>query len=66
MITPVEGGRRWSREQRGGLVLRALTRESEEAPAAGIHLSQLFRWRQELCQTERGREMGRGVIRLKL
>jgi transposase len=53
VITSVERRRRWSREERERLV--AATFEpgadvSEIARSAGIHVSQLFRWRKELCQ----------------
>ncbi|TIV08705.1 MAG: hypothetical protein E5V94_08470, partial [Mesorhizobium sp.] len=53
VITSVERRRRWSREEKERLV--AATFEpgasvSEIARSAGIHVSQLFRWRKELCQ----------------
>ncbi|WEX79683.1 transposase (plasmid) [Sinorhizobium numidicum] len=53
VITSVERRRRWSREEKERLV--AATFEpgasvSEIAHSAGIHVSQLFRWRKELCQ----------------
>ncbi|WP_292489703.1 transposase, partial [Mesorhizobium sp.] len=53
VITSVERRRRWSREDKERLV--AATFEpgasvSETARSAGIHVSQLFRWRKELCQ----------------
>lgn len=53
VITSVERRRRWSREDKERLV--AATFEpgasvSEIARSAGIHVSQLFRWRKELCQ----------------
>lgn len=53
VITSVERRRRWSREHKERLV--AATFEpgasvSEIARSAGIHVSQLFRWRKELCQ----------------
>ncbi|WP_192384688.1 IS66-like element accessory protein TnpA [Mesorhizobium silamurunense] len=53
VITSVERRRRWSREEKEQLV--AATFEpgacvSEIARSAGIHVSQLFRWRKELCQ----------------
>jgi transposase len=53
VITSVERRRRWSREEKERLV--AATFESgasvsEIARSAGIHVSQLFRWRNELCR----------------
>ncbi|TIM79586.1 MAG: transposase [Mesorhizobium sp.] len=53
VITSVERRRRWSREDKERLV--AATFEpgasvSDTARSAGIHVSQLFRWRKELCQ----------------
>ncbi|MER8665446.1 transposase [Mesorhizobium sp. M1148] len=53
VITSVGRRRRWSREEKERLV--AATFEpgasvSEIARSAGIHVSQLFRWRKELCQ----------------
>ncbi|MQX79064.1 transposase [Sinorhizobium medicae] len=53
VITSVERRRRWFREEKERLV--AATFEpgasvSEIARLAGIHVSQLFRWRKELCQ----------------
>jgi transposase len=53
VITSVERRRRWSREDKERLV--AATFEpgasvSDIAHSAGIHVSQLFRWRKELCQ----------------
>ncbi len=53
VITSVERRRRWSREEKERLV--AATFEpgasvSEIARSVSIHVSQLFRWRKELCQ----------------
>lgn len=53
VITSVERRRRWPREEKERLV--AATFEpgasvSEIARSAGIYVSQLFRWRKELCQ----------------
>ncbi|MDW9476736.1 transposase [Sinorhizobium meliloti] len=53
VITSVERRRRCSREEKERLV--AVTLEPgasvcEIAHWAGIHVSQLFRWRKELCQ----------------
>lgn len=53
IITSVERRRRWSREEKERLVAACLEPGavlSEIARAAGIHVSQLFRWRKELCQ----------------
>jgi transposase len=53
VITSVERRRRWSRAEKERLVAAALEPgavASEIARAAGIHTSQLFRWRQQLCQ----------------
>ena len=53
VITSVERRRRWSREDKERLVSACLEPEavlSEIARSAGIHVSQLFRWRKELCQ----------------
>lgn len=53
VITSVERRRRWSREEKERLVAACLEPEasvSEIARLAGIHVSQLFRWRKELCQ----------------
>lgn len=55
-ITSVERRRRWSREEKEGLVAACLQPGaviSEIARAAGIHVSQLFRWRKELCRIEK-------------
>jgi transposase len=55
VITSVERRRRWSREEKERLVAACLEPGavlSEIARAAGIHVSQLFRWRKELCQIE--------------
>lgn len=58
VITSVERRRRWSREDKERLVAACLEPGavlSEIARAAGIHVSQLFRWRKELCQIEEPR-----------
>ncbi|MBY5806494.1 transposase [Rhizobium pisi] len=55
VITSVERRRRWSREDKERLVAACFEPDaviSEIARAAGIHVSQLFRWRKELCQIE--------------
>jgi len=53
VITSVQRRRRWSREEKERLV--AATFEpgvsvSEVSRAAGVHSSQLFRWRRDLCR----------------
>ncbi|MQX09101.1 IS66 family insertion sequence hypothetical protein [Sinorhizobium fredii] len=53
MITSVERRRGWSREEKERLVAATLepgASVSEIAHSAGIHVSQRFRWRKELCQ----------------
>jgi transposase len=52
VITSVERRRRWSRAEKERIVAAAIAPgavASEVARAEGIHTSQLFRWRQELC-----------------
>ena len=52
VITSVQRRRRWSRAEKERIVAAALAPDavaSEVAREAGIHASQLFRWRQELC-----------------
>jgi transposase len=52
IITSVQRRRRWSRAEKERIVAAALAPgavSSEVAREAGIHASQLFRWRQELC-----------------
>ncbi len=53
VITSVERRRRWSRADKERIVAAAMEPgavASEVARAAGIHTSQLFRWRQQLCK----------------
>jgi transposase len=53
VITSVERRRRWSRAEKERIVAAAMEPgavASEVARAAGIHTSQLFRWRQRLCE----------------
>jgi transposase len=53
VITSVQRRRRWSRSEKERIVAAALEPgavASEVARAAGIHASQLFRWRQQLCE----------------
>jgi transposase len=55
VITSVERRRRWSRVDKERLVAACFEPDaviSEIARAAGIHVSQLFRWRKELCYVE--------------
>ncbi|WJS05535.1 IS66-like element accessory protein TnpA [Roseibium aggregatum] len=52
VITSVERRRRWSQEDKERLVAACLepgASVSEVARAAGCHVSQLFRWRKQLC-----------------
>lgn len=52
VITSVQRRRRWPRAEKERIVGAALAPgaiASEVARAAGIHTSQLFRWRQQLC-----------------
>jgi transposase len=53
VITSVQRRRRWSRAEKERIVAAALEPgavASEIARASGIHTSQLFRWRQRLCE----------------
>ncbi|MCC8951883.1 transposase [Bradyrhizobium sp. Arg62] len=53
MITSVERRRRWSQDEKERLVAASLepgANVSEVARVAGLHVSQLFRWRKELCR----------------
>ena len=53
VITSVQRRRRWSRAEKERIVAAALEPgavASEVAREAGIHASQLFRWRQQLCK----------------
>lgn len=53
VITLVERRRRWSQEEKERLVAASLepgASVSEVARVAGLHVSQLFRWRKELCK----------------
>jgi transposase len=65
VITSVERRRRWSREDKERLVAACLEPGavlSEIARAAGIHVSQLFRWRKELCQIGQPRMEARNTL----
>lgn len=53
MITSVGRRRRWSQDEKERLVAASLepgASVSEVARMAGLHVSQLFRWRKELCK----------------
>ena len=53
VITSVQRRRRWSRSEKERIVAAAMepgANASEVAREAGIHTSQLFRWRQQLCE----------------
>lgn len=53
VITSVQRRRRWSQAEKERIVAAALEPgavASEVAREAGIHTSQLFRWRQQLCE----------------
>ena len=53
VITSVQRRRHWSRVEKERIVAAAMEPgavASEVARAAGIHTSQLFRWRQQLCE----------------
>jgi transposase len=53
VITSVQRRRRWSRAEKERIVAAAMEPgavASEVARAAGVHSSQLFRWRQQLCE----------------
>jgi transposase len=52
VITSVQRRRRWPRGEKERIVAAAMEPgavASDVARAAGIHVSQLFRWRQQLC-----------------
>lgn len=53
VMASVERRRRWPRAEKERLVALALepgASASEIARSAGVHVSQLFRWRQQLCE----------------
>jgi transposase len=53
VITSVERRRRWPRAEKERLVALSLapgTSASQIARSAGLHVSQLFRWRKQLCE----------------
>jgi transposase len=52
VITSVQRRRRWPRAEKERIVAAAMEPgavASEVARSAGVHVSQLFRWRQQLC-----------------
>jgi transposase len=52
-VLPVERRRRWSRSEKERLVASSFepgVSASEVARSSGIHVSQLFRWRKQLCE----------------
>ena len=52
VITSVQRRRRWPRAEKERIVAAAMEPgavASEVARAAGVYVSQLFRWRQQLC-----------------
>jgi transposase len=57
VVTSVQRRRRWPRAEKERIVAAAMAPgavASEVARAAGIHVSQLFRWRQRLCNRDAG------------
>ena len=55
VIASVQRRRRWPRAEKERIVAAAMEPgavASEVARAAGIHVSQLFRWRQQLCDRD--------------
>lgn len=53
VITSVERRRRWPQAEKERLVALSLapgTSTSQIARSAGLHVSQLFRWRKQLCE----------------
>ena len=53
VVTSVQRRRRWPRAEKERIVAAAMEPgavASEVARVAGIHTSQLFRWRQQLCE----------------
>ena len=55
VITTVQRRRRWPRAEKERIVAAAMEPgavASEVARSAGIHVSQLFRWRQQLCRRD--------------
>ena len=61
VITSVERRRRWPRAEKERLVAASLepgASVSEVARSAGLHVSQLFKWRKELCRHSATRVAG--------
>jgi transposase len=57
VITSVQRRRRWSLEDKERLVAASIepgASVSEVARVAGLHVSQLFKWRKELCKRNEG------------
>jgi transposase len=57
VITSVQRRRRWPRAEKERIVAAAMEPgavASEVARSAGVHVSQLFRWRQQLCEAAPG------------
>jgi transposase len=54
VITSVQRRRRWSISEKQLIIAASMKRAAASAVAreAGIHVSQLFRWRQELCRRD--------------
>jgi transposase len=55
VIASVQRRRRWPRAEKERIVAAAMEPgavASDVARAAGIHVSQLFRWRQQLCDRD--------------
>jgi transposase len=53
VITSVQRRRRWSEAEKERIVAAALVpgaNASAVAREAGVHVSQVFRWRQQLCE----------------
>ena len=58
VITSIERRRRWPRAEKERIVAASLEPgaiASEVARAAGIHTSQLYRWRRDLCRRTEGK-----------
>ncbi|MEJ1161448.1 transposase [Prosthecomicrobium sp. N25] len=69
VITSVELRRRWRRSEKERLVAASFedgVMASEIARDAGIHVSQLFRWRKELCQSVTPRAEGTALVPIEV
>jgi transposase len=65
VITSVERRRRWPRAEKERIVAAAMEPgavASAVAREAGIHASQLYRWRQELCGAARAEQQGFAAV----